>query len=236
MKLDTLIYNQFKQQWRPVKHVKKNFKENGMLQSTGRYLGVTDGYFLYSESPNWVYCYCKPCWQKQILGLSFVQDAIRKGSAECVGVVQSGNIFEQVNLETEIAPLFRVLFDCINQAEKLTGTLTKNELKTQEFLNGLKKEIQGQVGAKIISFCEKVTENLQNSIQVAMSETAKIHKVKDQFQEFLANSGAQNLIDYDSHLRTFDADIKKYKIEEMISLMDTLRQTQLRIRFILSKQ
>jgi hypothetical protein len=38
----------------------------------GRYLGIADGYFLYTEHPNWVYCYCKACWQNEILKLSFV--------------------------------------------------------------------------------------------------------------------------------------------------------------------
>ena len=38
----------------------------------GRYLGVSNGYFLYNTSPNWVYCYCLECWQKEILALPFV--------------------------------------------------------------------------------------------------------------------------------------------------------------------
>ena len=49
-----------------------NMTEAGSpYQRTGRYLGIGDGYFLYRESPNWVYCYCKSCWQKAILNLSF---------------------------------------------------------------------------------------------------------------------------------------------------------------------
>ena len=34
--------------------------------TTGRYLGISDGYFLYGGNPNWVYSYCKPCWIKEI--------------------------------------------------------------------------------------------------------------------------------------------------------------------------
>ena len=34
--------------------------------TTGRYLGISDGYFLYGGSPDWVYSYCKPCWIKEI--------------------------------------------------------------------------------------------------------------------------------------------------------------------------
>ena len=34
--------------------------------TTGRYLGINDGYFLYGGNPNWVYSYCKPCWIKEI--------------------------------------------------------------------------------------------------------------------------------------------------------------------------
>ena len=47
-----------------------------IYEKTGRYLGITDGYFLYSEYPNWVYVYCKNCWQQEILKLSFVQQKI----------------------------------------------------------------------------------------------------------------------------------------------------------------
>jgi len=39
---------------------------------TGRYLGIKDGYFLYGEQPNWVYCYCKNCWTNQINALGSV--------------------------------------------------------------------------------------------------------------------------------------------------------------------
>ena len=42
------------------------------FKETGRYLGITDGYFLYGGTPYWVQCYCKTCWEKQILSLPFV--------------------------------------------------------------------------------------------------------------------------------------------------------------------
>lgn len=34
----------------------------GSYKETGRYLGISDGYFLYGANPDWVYCYCLPCW------------------------------------------------------------------------------------------------------------------------------------------------------------------------------
>ena len=34
--------------------------------TTGRYLGISDGYFLYGNNPNWVYSYCHSCWVKEI--------------------------------------------------------------------------------------------------------------------------------------------------------------------------
>jgi hypothetical protein len=37
--------------------------------TTGRYLGIGDGYFLYGGNPNWVYSYCYPCWIVQIKGI-----------------------------------------------------------------------------------------------------------------------------------------------------------------------
>lgn len=37
-----------------------------MFLTTGRYLGISDVYFLYGDNQNWVYCYFKPCWIKEI--------------------------------------------------------------------------------------------------------------------------------------------------------------------------
>ena len=34
-----------------------------LYKETGRYLGIVDGYFLYSGNPYWVYVYCKKCWE-----------------------------------------------------------------------------------------------------------------------------------------------------------------------------
>ena len=34
--------------------------------TTGRYLGISDGYFLYGNNSNWVYSYCHSCWIKEI--------------------------------------------------------------------------------------------------------------------------------------------------------------------------
>lgn len=45
-------------------------------EPTGRYLGISDGYFLYGQSPNWVYCYCKECWLKQIQALNIDKEKI----------------------------------------------------------------------------------------------------------------------------------------------------------------
>ena len=53
-------------------------KSGNSYDQTGRYLGISDGYFLYSGSPNWVYCYCLECWKKQVLSLGFVQQEIQK--------------------------------------------------------------------------------------------------------------------------------------------------------------
>ena len=39
---------------------------NYFNSTTGRYLGISDGYFLYGTNSDWVYSYCKPCWIKEI--------------------------------------------------------------------------------------------------------------------------------------------------------------------------
>ena len=47
--------------------MENNPKNNSYFNTaTGRYLGISDGYFLYGGNPDWVYSYCKPCWIKEI--------------------------------------------------------------------------------------------------------------------------------------------------------------------------
>ena len=54
-------------QWK----METNSQNQGYKDSpTGRYLGINDGYFLNLQNPNWVYCYCKECWIKQIQALN----------------------------------------------------------------------------------------------------------------------------------------------------------------------
>ena len=44
-----------------------NPRNNSYFETTtGRYLGISDGYFLYGGNPDWVYSYCKPCWIDEI--------------------------------------------------------------------------------------------------------------------------------------------------------------------------
>lgn len=52
-------------------------KSGESYNQTGRYLGISNGYFLYGGSANWVYCYCQDCWKKHILSLSFVKEQFK---------------------------------------------------------------------------------------------------------------------------------------------------------------
>ena len=47
--------------------MENNPKNNQLLNTTtGRYLGILDGYFLFADKPEWVYSYCKSCWINEI--------------------------------------------------------------------------------------------------------------------------------------------------------------------------
>ena len=51
--------------------------------TTGRYLGISDGYFLYGDNPNWVYCYCKTCWIKEIRKILPILNIDNQKNATC---------------------------------------------------------------------------------------------------------------------------------------------------------
>jgi chromosome segregation ATPase len=82
------------------------------FEKTGRYLGINDGYFLYGEQPNWVYCYCKTCWQSEVLKLSFVSK-----------VEQLNSLQQQLDASRAESASYKNQFDEINERyNKLSKT------------------------------------------------------------------------------------------------------------------
>lgn len=84
-------------------------------EKNGRYLGITNGYFLY-DWPNWVNCYCHTCWKAQLLELA-------------------PTIFQQPNLLQDIAA---------QQQQKNTLTQEVAALRLQKTTLSLEVAVQQQ--------------------------------------------------------------------------------------------
>src|SRR3990167_5460989 len=93
---------------------------------TGRYLGVSDGYFLYGGSANWVYCYCLDCWKKHVLALSFVTAEINTQKASVTTLTaQTTELNNKVStLTTENASLKAQLDSKSKEYSSLQAQLT----------------------------------------------------------------------------------------------------------------
>jgi predicted nucleic acid-binding Zn-ribbon protein len=101
-----------------------NSSNNGYFNTTtGRYLGISDGYFLYGGNPDWVYSYCKPCWIKEI---EKILPSLGLASGD-----QQNNLNEYKNKNSELQKIINNKEDEIKQLKKELEE-KNNKLKQKE--------------------------------------------------------------------------------------------------------
>eukprot|EP01100_Stratorugosa_tubuloviscum_P013460 TRINITY_DN674_c0_g1_i1.p1 TRINITY_DN674_c0_g1~~TRINITY_DN674_c0_g1_i1.p1 ORF type:complete len:289 (-),score=15.03 TRINITY_DN674_c0_g1_i1:77-943(-) len=126
-------------------------------QKTGRYLGISDGYFLYGSS-NWVYCYCQTCWQSSINSLSFSETSLQ--------LQQANNQVTQLN--TTKSTLENQLQQANNQVTQLNTTKSTLENQLQQAnnqvtqLNTTKSTLENQLQQANLQI-SSLNTNLQNN-------------------------------------------------------------------------
>ena len=96
---------------------------NYLSWTTGRYLGISDGYFLYGGNPDWVYSYCKPCWIKEI---EKILPSLGLASGD-----QQNNLNEYKNKNSELQKIINNKEDEIKQLKKELEE-KNNKLKQKE--------------------------------------------------------------------------------------------------------
>ena len=156
--------------------------------TTGRYLGISDGYFLYGDSPDWVYSYCKPCWIKEIekilpsLGLANgdqqkIISEYKDKNAELQKIINEKE--EEINkMKKEIEEKNNKLKEKEKEINDLKNNYTNNQ-KPQENLNSAPININLNNYENIISQClkelevEEIKELLKSSEIQEVSELSK---------------------------------------------------------------
>ena len=69
-----------------------------------------------------------------------------------------------------------------------------------------------------------------------MSEIEKINIIKQQVQKLLNEQGNINLLDHKNYVMLCEQDIKKYRVDEMIQLMEKLEEAKKKINQTLSEK
>jgi chromosome segregation ATPase len=143
--------------------------------TTGRYLGI-DGYFLYGESTNWVYCYCKPCWQNEILKLSFVSNALNQ---KMNALEQENNSLQQeITTSEENSSTLQQEFD----------TLQQKDISLQQQLNASQQNqdnLRQQLNAS--------QEQLSSARSETVSHQKQLIKITEKYEKLCNTSGIENL-------------------------------------------
>ena len=127
--------------------------------ATGRYLGISDGYFLYGGKPDWVYSYCKTCWIQEIkkilpeLGI----DVTKKEESNSQSKKDDAYQIENEKLKSELAKANKIIENMKNiqidnnEINKLREEiqLLKNQLKLKnDEINDLKCKLKEELREK----------------------------------------------------------------------------------------
>lgn len=181
----------------------------------GRYLGITDGYFLYSGNANWVYCYCKTCWVKEItnllpsLGLSnnLLTEENKKLSEEINK--QNQKISELTTINENLRTENKKIFELTTQNENLNIEINKLEESLKKEIEEKKKEknfdLNNFINFDAIKEVNKIIETLNYENKIDFNEFFR----KEEFEIHIYNN-----------VQIFCSDFLQEKVNENSSLVD----------------
>ena len=148
--------------------------------TTGRYLGISDGYFLYGGNPNWVYSYCKPCWIKEIqkilpsLGISNsdLQNKLQNKQKECD------------EYKKEIEEKNKIIQNKEHEINKLKEIINKKEEQQNNLVSAptslTPNNVENIIAQNITQFDSEKTKNLLKSSQIdEISKLADLLSLND---------------------------------------------------------
>ena len=155
------------------------------ITSNGRYLGISDGYFLSKDNPNFVCCYCKPCWIKEI-----------KKLLPKIGISVKGNKSKISNLNKKIKKL--------NNSIKMYKKKIKNKKDEIKELNKINKN-EGEPKGNLV--CAPIVTNNFEVIFDKNIADLEIEKIKNLLKssEFNEISNIDDLLSYNAiHIKTME--------------------------------
>ena len=144
---------------------------NYLSWTTGRYLGISDGYFLYGDNPDWVYSYCKPCWIKEI---EKILPSLGLASGD-----QQNNLNEYKNKNLELQKIINNKEDEIKQLKKeleeKNNKLKQKENEIIELQRKFKSENQPNLNSAPIN---SNSNNFEEIISQCLSDS-DVGKIKE---------------------------------------------------------
>ncbi|KAM3147549.1 hypothetical protein pb186bvf_000356 [Paramecium bursaria] len=196
------------------------------------------------------YYYCTEASSYQQYPKMLVLNNNRSYDIVCSDQCSFTMIMSMNNIKSHIQDKFDLIFQSqitSGVTEKLINlrdyikqevTLTENVYKKKSIVN-INEEFKFQISKSISQIVDNLTneliQHLDEAIKFSMSETEKINCIKQQIEKLLNDQGNINLLNHKGHLDLCEQDVKKYKVDEMIKLMEKLQQVKKEINQILSE-
>ncbi|KAM3147542.1 hypothetical protein pb186bvf_000349 [Paramecium bursaria] len=157
-------------------------------------------------------------------------------SMSCV----KSNIEQKFDLIFQRSQITQGIIEKITNLREFIGqevTLTENVFKKKANLD-INEEFGVQISKSIQQIVDNITneliQHLEDAIKFSMSETEKINCIKKQVEQLLKDQGNINLLNHNGYLNLCEEDIKKYRVDEMIQLMEKIQSIKKQINQILS--
>jgi len=182
-------------------------------ERTGRYLGITDGYFLHDE-PHWVSCYCKACWETTVLQLPLVSKLLSPPLQQ-----QLASLQQQHDLLEEQYNNLHQQFNTLQEQhtalqQQYTDVQAVNQVTTAELeeVKGMHNNIQTEEIPKLADLLNNLTD-LQKGLLQSHSEF-KINTFQANHEAALLNSSIE-----------YAASTLKFLKESVEKVIQYLKQT-----------
>ncbi|KAM3147554.1 hypothetical protein pb186bvf_000361 [Paramecium bursaria] len=185
---------------------------------------IKDIHMLMKDNDGRYVVFCsEKCFLDKILTMSTVKTYIKEKYAL---------IFLKSQINSGIIQQMSTLNNLIQQGISLTQNVYShtNSFKSDEFQIQISLSIQNVIN----NFNNKFIQHLDEAIKFSMLQTEKVNIIKLQVEKLLNEQGNLNLLDNKAHLNLYEEDIRKYKVDEMIQLMEKIQQVTKQINQTLS--
>eukprot|EP00347_Sterkiella_histriomuscorum_P011641 403371674 len=153
------------------------------FKTTGRYLGIQDGYFFYSGNSYWVYSYCKGCFENQVLSCPLVTNKVQELTSQISILTQQLQqkganplVSENPTLIDPLKAFEDLQLKESKQLEQSSGSI-RNQLSIDQKIEACLAKQQDIQKFMQLSFKQKDEDEVNTSQDIIITVNSKLNEM-----------------------------------------------------------